>query len=111
MKKHKRLLSHGQPCQLYKCTDKRLNEISATRLNVVGRVFLLVNVGIYLLRLPAYVITNILNNFVIGNDVMKRHKMIIDYKSDKLLIKAENVYTLDNVVIPPNSHTTIRVRS
>ena len=87
-----------------------MNAISGTRLNVIGRVFLRVCVGKHLLRVLAYVVTSINNNFVVGNDVMKRHKMIIDYESDKLLIKAENVYTLDNVVIPPNSLTTIRVR-
>ena len=104
------LRSRGQKCQLYDCKGIRLSAISGTQLNVLGRVFLRVHIGKCLLRVPAYVVTNMHNNFVIGNDVMKKYKMVIDYDSDKLLIKAENVYVLEQVVIPPKSRATIRVK-
>ena len=35
--------------------------------------------------------------------------MIIDYSEDKLLIKAKNVYALDQIKIPRNSNATVRV--
>ena len=63
-----------------------------------------------LLRVPAYVVTNMHKNFVFGNDGMKKYKMVIDYDSDKLFIKAKNVFALEQVVIPFKSHATIRVK-
>ena len=104
------LRSRGQNCQLYDCKGIRLCAISGSQLIVLGRVFLRVHIGKCLLRVPAYVVTNMHKNFVIDNDVMKKYKMVIDYDTDKLLIKAENIYVLEQVVIPPKSLATIRVK-
>ena len=78
-------------------------------MNVLGRVYLRIRVGKCLLCVPAYVITNLHNNIVIGNNVMRKYGMIIDYSNDKLLIKAENVHALDQTKITPNSYATLSV--
>ena len=48
-------------------------------------------------------------SFVIGNDTLRKHRMIIDFKSKNLMIKNENVHALDFVVIPPRRQVNIRM--
>ena len=62
-----------------------------------------------LLRIPAYVVSNMVNSFVIGNDTLRKHRMIIDFNSNNLLIKSENVHALDYVVIPPRKQVKVRM--
>ena len=86
-----------------------MNAISGTQLTVVGRVFLRVNMNKCLLRIPAYAVSNMVNSFVIGNDVLRKHRMIIDFNSKNLLIKSENVHALDHVVVPPRKQVKVRM--
>ena len=104
-----KLHARGQRCDLYECKNIKLNAISGTQLNVLGHVFLRVNMNKCLIRISAYVVSNIVHSFVIGNDVLKKHRMIIDFNSNNMLIKSENVYALDNVVIPPRKQVKVRM--
>ena len=102
-----KLRVRGQRCDVYECKNIKLNAISGTQLNVIGRVYLRVHMNNFLLRIPAYVVSNMVNSFVIGNDTLRKHRMIIDFNSNNLLIKSENVHALDYVVIPPRKQVKI----
>ena len=62
-----------------------------------------------LLRIPAYVVSNMVNSFVIGNDVLRKHRMIIDFNSNNFLIKSEDVHALDYVMVPPRKQVKVRM--
>ena len=104
-----KLRARGQRCDEYECKNIKLNAISGTELNVIGRVYLRVHMNNCLLRIPAYVVSNMVNSFVIGNDTLRKHRMIIDFNSNNLLIKSENVHALDYVVIPPRKQVKVRM--
>ena len=78
-------------------------------MNVIGRVYLRVHMNNCLLRIPAYVAFNMVNSFVIGNDTLRKHRLIIDFNSNNLLIKSENVHAFDYVVIPLQRQVKIRM--
>ena len=103
------LRRRGQPCELYECKGITLSAISGNKLNVLGKVYLRVYIGECLLRVPCYVISNMHNNFVLGNDILRKYKVIIDFKNEKLLIKSERVYTVKRTKIRPKSKATIYV--
>ena len=90
-----KLSARGRRCDAYECKNINLNGISGTQMNVVGRVFLRLNMTKCLLRIPAYIVSNMVNSFVMGNYVLRKHPMIIDFNSNNLLIKSENVHALD----------------
>ena len=62
-----------------------------------------------LLRIPAYVVSNMVNSFASDNDTLRKHRMIIDFNCNNLLIKIENVHALDYVVIPPRRQVKVRM--
>ena len=80
-----KLRARGQRCGVYECKNIKLNAVSSTQLNVVGHVLLRVNMNECLLRIPAYVVSNMVNSFVIGNDVLWKHRMIIDFNSNNFV--------------------------
>ena len=108
-KKSEKLRARSQQCDVYECKNIKLNAISGTQLNVVGRVFLRVHMNKCLLRISAYVVSNMVNSFVIGNDILRKHRMIIDFNSINLLIKSENVHALDYVVVPPRKQVKVHM--
>ena len=86
-----------------------MNAISGTELNVIGCVYLRVHVNKCLLRIPANAVSNMVYSFVIGNDTLRKHRMIFDFNCNNLLIKSENVHALDYAVIPPRRQVKIRM--
>ena len=40
------------------------------------------------------------NSFVIDNDVLRKHCMIINFNSNNLLIKSEKLHALDYIAVP-----------
>ena len=62
-----------------------------------------------LLRIPAYVVSNMINSFAIGNDTLGKHRMIIDFSSHNLLIKSENVHAFDYILIQPRKQLKVRM--
>ena len=68
-----------------------------------------VNMNKCLLRIFAYAVSNMVNSFVIYNDVLRKHRLIIDFNSKNLLIKSENVYVLNYVVVPPRKQVKVRM--
>ena len=96
-----KLRARGQRCDVYEYKNIKLNAISGTQLKVISRVYLRVHMKNCLLRIPAYVVSNMVNSFASDNDTLRKHRMIIDFNSNNLLIKIENVHALDYVVIPP----------
>ena len=62
-----------------------------------------------LLPKPAYVVSNMVNSFVIRNDVVRKHCMIINFNSNNLLIKSENVHAPDYGVILQRRQVKIRM--
>jgi hypothetical protein len=93
---------------VYNCDDIKLTSISGNKLNTIGKVFIRVQLGDHSLCISAYVVSNMRNRFVLGNDVLAKHRIIIDYEKQQLLIKSEtDITTMKEISIPPR--TTVNV--
>jgi predicted aspartyl protease len=84
----------GQRCKLYACDkDIHLTSISGNKLNIIGQAFIRINLGQHLLYTRVFVIAIMRSpSFVLGTDVLSKHKIIINYETDQLGFILTRVY-------------------
>ena len=104
------LRKEGQNCKLYKTENIELTAINGNRLNIIGQTYVRLKIGQHLIRTRVYVITNMQHYFVIGNDIMTKYLMQIDFEKEQLFVKQKTLlYTVQGTKLLPNTETIISV--
>ena len=103
--------------------EKVITDAQGNKLNVVGKVMLFLSIGMTKFKVKLYVINNLSNSVIIGNDYLQKWGITIDYKqgfiwTDKRSFFKFNVeedystcgeliYTIEDLKIPPRSNMFI----
>jgi hypothetical protein len=70
-----------------------------------------VRIAQFVLRVSVYVISNMQNLFILGNDTLAKYRMEINYETKWLYVKSfTDIFAVNTVVIPPNRHLQLCCR-
>ena len=107
----RKLMQAGQRCKIYQSVDlivnkKKLSSASAGDiLQIIGQIYIQVQLGSLKLNERAYVIPNLTNYFIMGIDVIHKYRMIIDYDKSQLFINQTTRLTTTIVIKPDELKT------
>jgi hypothetical protein len=105
------LRQNGHICTVYKAPNIDLNSVSGNKLDILGQVYLRVHIAQFVLRIPVYVISNMQNLFILGNDTLAKYRMVINYETKRLYVKSfTDIFAVNTVIIPPNQHLQLCCR-
>jgi hypothetical protein len=105
------LRQNGHICTVYKAPNIDLNSVSGNKLDILGQVYLRVRIAQFVLRIPVYVISNMQNLFILGNDTLAKYRMVINYETKRLYVKSfTDIFAVNTVIIPPNQHLQLCCR-